>query len=277
MILSYLRTLTRPGFVIPVFFLICFTASGQPAWQESSVSAAGGSFSSRHGIADVRYNQAGLGWTNQHTISLQHAQPFMISDLTVASLAVQVPVKNGGLGAAFSSYGIRGFRQTSLWISCGMKLHPAVSAGLGLHFLNTGVSERVLFHAAISCALGIQVKLNEDLCLSGHVMHPVAWSDLDPGLDNRKMMIAAGISYTFFESATYYSDLHLFPQGYLQWCHGIEICAVKQLMIILGTHNRPWSVSGGITLKYHHWSVNLATEYCFDTGTTPSSAITYAW
>ena len=176
-----------------------------------------------------------------------------------------------------SSFGIPGFRQSSLWISFGMKFHPSVTAGLGLQFQNTGISERAFFHSAISCALGIQVKLNEDLCLSGHVMHPAHWSDLDARLSNDKMMISAGISYTFFEIATYFSDLHLLPSGVLQWCHGIEINAAEKLTLILGMHNHPWSVSGGMALKYHHWSVNLAAEYCFDTGTTPSSAITYAW
>jgi hypothetical protein len=268
---------TRPGFLIPVFFLWFCAVSGQHAWHEAAVSATGGTFVARHVISDGRYNQAGLGWTARHSVSLQHAQPFMTGELAIASLSFLLPAGKGGFGTTFSTLGIKGYRQTSAWISYGMKLHPGFSAGLGLHIWNTGIPGEMIHHFGVSCALGIQVRLSGDLCLAGHVMHPLSWSDLEPELESRKMMISAGGSYTFFRTATYHTDLHCHPSGYLQWCHGLEISRAKTMRFLLGMHNRPVSLSGGISLEYHRWSATIALEYLFDTGTTPSSSLTYAW
>jgi hypothetical protein len=270
-------SMARPGFLIPVFFLCFCAVSGQHAWQESSVSAAGGTFVSRHGLSDGRYNQAGLGWTSEHAISLQHAQPFMVGELGIASLSLLLPAGKGGFGTTLSTFGIKGYRQTSAWISYGMKLHPGISAGVGLHIWNTGILGQMIYHYGVSCALGIQVRISRDLCLAGHVMHPASWSDLEPGLESRRMMISAGASYTFFQTATYHTDLHFYTAGYLQWCHGLEIPLVKTMKILLGMHNRPYSAAGGLCLEYHRWSAAISLEYLFDTGMTPSSSLMYAW
>lgn len=267
----------RPGFLIPVFFLSQIPVSGQHPWHESTVSAAGGCYVSRHGMTDARYNQAGLGLINQYSISIQHAQPFVIREVGIASLSLQAPLGRGGFGATISTMGIKGFRQTSSWISYGLNLHPFLSAGIGLHFRNTSIREKVFFHAGVSCALGIQFKINENLMLGAHVMHPVAWPDRYPGTDNRQMMISAGVSYTFFRTATYHSDLHVWPSGYIQWSHGLEIFLKDSFRILLGIHNRPHTLSGGIQLKHQRWAVSIAVSYRFDTGTTPSSTLSYAW
>ena len=269
--------LMRPGFLIPVFFLSCCPGSGQIPWQESLVSAAGGCFASRPGLTDGRYNQAGLGWIEHHSLSAQHAQPFIIGELGIASLSVQVPAGTGGLGATLSSFGITGLRQTSAWISYGLKLHPDLSAGLGLHFWNSTTRDHVLFHFGASFALGIQFRVNESLFLGAHVMHPVVWPHRNPGTGHRMMMISTGLSYGFFKTATYHSDLHILPEGCLQWSHGLEVYLTESVMILLGMHNRPYSISGGVSVKCKRWSVTIATTYRFDTGTTPSSSLSYAW
>ena len=267
----------RPGFLIPVFFLSCYPGSGQVPWQESSVSAVGGCFASRTGLTDGRYNQAGLGWIEHHSLSVQHARPFILCDLGISSLSIQVPAKTGGFGATLSSFGITGLRQTSTWISYGLKLHPDLSAGLGLHFWNSSIREHSLYHFGASCALGIRFRINQNLFLGAHVMHPVSWPDREPDTVYRLMMISTGFSYTFFKSTTYHSDLHILPEGTLQWCHGLEHHLSESIKILLGMHNRPYSVSGGITVRHNRWSITIAFAYRIDTGTTPSSSLSYAW
>lgn len=267
----------RPGFFIPVFFLSLFPCTGQIPWQESSVSATGGSFVSRSGQTCGRYNQAGLGWISNNSLSVQHCQPFILTGLGIASLSIQIPAGTGGFGANFTSFGITGLRQTSAWVSYGLKFHPDISAGLGLHFWNSTTREKVFFHVGASCALGLRIRVQENFYLGAHILHPFVLPFRNSVPGQQLMMISTGLSYGFFKTATYHSDLHILPQGVLQWSHGLEIILKKSVRILLGMHNRPYAVSGGISVQGLRWSLTIAIAYRFDTGTTPSSSLSYAW
>ncbi len=270
-------TLKRPGLMIPVFFLSLVDVTGQPTWNVPSVSAAGGTFVSRPGVTTGRYNQAGLGWCTQRSLTMHHARPFLMGELGVASLSAQVPYKAGAFGATLTTFGITGYRQSSCWISYGLKIHPAITVGTGLHYWNTSTRDQVGFHMGIGCALGIMVRVGENLMLGGHVLHPVSWSDETEESGTGLMVISAGWSYTFFKTATWHSDLHIAPEGMLQWCQGLEVTVLHSLKILAGLHNHPLSLSGGVSLEHHRWSVTLAAEYLFDTGFTPSASLSYGW
>jgi len=267
----------RPGLLIPVFFFYLIPVSGQPFWQESAVSALGGTFVTHQGYFNGRHNQAGLGWIEQHSFSVEHNRPFAMKELGISSMSSQVRAGNGAFGATLSSFGITGLRYTSAWISYGMKLSPGISCGLGVHFWNASIPERIFYHPGISCALGIQMRMNERLVIGAHVMHPVSWSANLPGPRRQIMLISTGWSYTFFRTSTFYSEIHIMPQNYLQLSHGIEVKFNDRFGLMMGLHNQPFSVSGGIALTLSQWLFHLAFEYVTDTGSSPSSSFTYAW
>lgn len=277
MIFPQMWNLIRPGLVIPVFFLSLFPVSGQIPWQEASVAAVGGSFVTRSGFTNARYNQAGLGWINRNSISLQHIRPFIIDELGISSISGQVPAGEGAFGATLSTFGIRGLCYTSTWLSYGMKLHPGITAGLGIHLWNSSIPEQIIFHPGFSCAMGIQARINDKLVIGGHVMHPACWSADTQGQQMNFMVISAGCSYTFFQTATFHSDLHIMPESHIQMCQGIELELKDRIGINLGMHNRPFSVSGGIVVLHLHWTIHVAFEYMIDSGSTPSSSLTYVW
>ena len=165
--------LKRPGLLIPVFFLCLIPVSAQLPWPKASVAACGGCFVARSGYTNAMYNQAGLGWISKNSISLQHSLPFIISGLGISSVSGQIQVGEGAFGAAFSTFGIRGLNTSSAWVSYGMKLHPGITAGMGIHLWNYSIPEQVIFHPGFSCALGIQARINEKLVIGGHLLHPV--------------------------------------------------------------------------------------------------------
>jgi hypothetical protein len=268
--------MSGPGFLIPVFFLSVLPVSGQDV-QDPAITAAGGCFASSSGIADGCNNQAALGWVEARSLSMQHARPFLLGELGITAISFQARLGDGGFGGILSTTGITGFRLTSAWIGYGLKLRPRISAGIGLHFWNTSIPEQFIYHPGVSCALGIQVRISENFSLGGHVLHPVAWTGHGSRADQKPMMISAGISYRFFGTATYRCDLHLLPEGNLQWCHGIEVQLQEKLTMLLGMHNRPYTLTGGISLQYRRLMVVIATEYRFDAGTIPSTSLSYAW
>lgn len=267
----------RPGLVIPVFFLSLFPVWGQQLWHESTAASLGGTYVTRSGYFNARHNQAGLGWIVQHSFSLQHTRPFVIKELGISSLSAQIRTNRGALGTAISSFGINGLRHSSIWISYGLKLSSRISGGLGIHLWNSSIPEQILYQPGISCALGILAKVNESLAIGAHIRHPVSWSTSLTGNRRELMLISTGWSYTFFQTTTFYSEILVMPKNHIQVGHGIELKLNKQVIMMMGMQNRPFSISGGISLSFNHWSLHVAFEYLIDTGGSPSSSFNYAW
>ncbi len=269
--------LKRPGIVLPVFFLSLIPLIGQIYWQEASVASLGNTFVTRSGYCNARHNQAGLGRIDVNTVSLQHIRPFILNELGISTLSAQILAGEGAFGATLSSFGILGLRQTSAWISYGMKLQHGITAGLGIHLWSSTIPDKVFFHPGFSFALGIQARINDLIVIGAHVNHPVGWYSDNPGQGNDPMVISIGGSYTFFQTITYYSNLQLFSETQIQSCHGIKLKFKERVELLLGMHNRPISISGGVATIFPNWNLYIAFEYIIDSGPIPSSSFTYAW
>jgi hypothetical protein len=269
-------TWTRPGFLIPVFFLSFYQGSGQMLWQESSVMATGNCFASRCCMTNGMYNQAGLGWIDSPSLSIHHTRPFLIGELGISGVSFQLPVHRGGFGTTISTIGITGMRQMAAWTGFGLVLHPGITAGAGLYFQDYFAVD-IGHHFGAGCALGIQMKIRDGLILGAHISHPVSWVQGKSTSTLLPMTLSTGMSYTFFKTATYHTDLHFGQTGRIQWSHGLEVYFTKAIRLLLGICNAPTTLSGGISTEYSHWKITMAAACCFDTGTTPSCSLAYAW
>ena len=63
----------------------------------------------------------------------------------------------------------------------------------------------------------------------------------------------------------------------LQWSNGLSIDISDSVQVLLGLRNSPMTFSAGIILQYRSWGLSLAGLYCMDTGTTPSTSLSYEW
>jgi len=271
------RSFKRPGIVIPVFFLCLHPMMGQVAWQEASVESLGNTFVTRTGYCHARHNQAGLAWIEKNSLTLQHSRPFILKELGISILSCQFQTGAGAFGATLSRFGIEGFNQSSAWISYGMKLQHGISMGLGIHFWTTGIPGQMIFHPGFSFALGIQARINDQFAIGAHVLHPIGWYSINPGDRDGIMVISVGGSYTFLESIIYYSDLRIMPGNHLQSCHAIELKNKHRLGILMGLHNQPFGISGGIVISFRSWTLHAACKYLMESGIAPSSSFTYVW
>ncbi len=276
MIIPRKWSMARPGFLIPVFFLCFFQVSGQTPWQEPAVMAAGGCFVSRSSLADGRFNQAGLAWVSNESLSILHTQPFLIGELGISGLSFQLPLHRGGFGIAFSTFGITGLRHISSWTGYGLLLSPGISAGMGLYVQDAFIGE-LGHHFGAGCALGIQMKIRDGLILGAHVRHPVSWAAERTSRNLLQMVISTGLSYTFFQTATYHTDLQFGPVGSIRWAHGLEISLTESIKMLLGVNNTPNTITGGTSIQHGHWVITIAAAYCFDTGTSPGCSLAYDW
>jgi hypothetical protein len=271
--------LKRPGLLIPVFFLLHLPAgvSGQYSWPETSSAALGGAYVTRAGLSCAGLNQAGLAVREQHSLCLQHSRPYLLEELGQSSLSGQFLTGNGAMGVQLSTQGIKGLRQSSFWFSYGLKLHPDVAAGMGIHLWNTSLAEQFLYATGLSFALGIRARIHQQWMVGAHVRHPISWSSLPFASASPGMTIAAGFSCTFLKSATIYSEVHIKPGIGIILVEGIEWHPGRAISLSLGFSDKPFTFSWGISLLHPRWNILFAFQYRTHSGTVPYASLSHAW
>lgn len=203
--------------------------------------------------------------------------PFLLKELGISSLSGQFTLQRGALGIEFQTIGLKGFRQSSLWISYGLRLHPHISAGLGIHFWNTSLTEMLIYAPGISFALGLQIRINEKWELGGQLVHAAGWSSQTRSSLDQQRTIASGISCSFFKSARILFDLRINPGYNIIVCGGMEWVLNKQIKLRVGISRQPFTYSWGMSLKFNRWIAEFAFLYRADTGLTPLTSLTHAW
>lgn len=269
----------RPGMFIPVFFLAFMQASlqGQVQWTGSTPAALGGSFVCLDGPASSSLNQAGLGFAERSSVSVQHERPFLLKELGISALSGQFRTGEGALGIWLSTMGLHGLRQSSFWLAFGRRLHPRISAGVGLHCWSTSLKEQLFYAPGISFALGLQVRINETWRLGARVFHPVAWTRWPRGPEQSSTSIEAGFAYSFFKVARLYTDLHVKPGAPLVLCGGTEWTLNRTVLFRTGIRSSPFTFSWGIEVRLKKCMAAFSCTYITQTGWSPSSALSYEW
>ncbi len=271
--------LKRPGIIIPVFFLslVHATVTSQVHWQEAASAALGGCYITRQGFCCANQSQAGLGFIEQSSVTIQHCRPYLLKELGNSSLSGQFTTGRGAIGIALATQGLTGFRQTSLWLSYGMKLYSGISAGVGIHLWNSAITEQYIYAPGVSFSLGLQVRINDQWKLGARLFHPAGWSALPAVSIQKQMTIAAGCSYSFLKSGHFYSELHIKPEEGIILCNGLEWTLNQSTSLRTGVCNRPFTFSWGISLKFTKWVAEFAFQYRADSGLSPYTSLTHAW
>ncbi len=269
----------RPGLMIPVFFLLGFQAitTAQDFWPEASTASLGGSFVTRSGYSCAGLNQAGLGAIEQHSVTLQHSRPYLLRELDESSLSGQFHTGSGALGMVFSSRGIKGLRQSSLWFSYGMKLHPDATAGIGIHLWNTGVAEQLFYAYGMDLALGVRISILEQWMAGAHVHYPVFWSLPTLAYGQPGSRIASGLSYTFLKVGTLYAEIHIHAEHRIALMAGLEWTLNQSLCLRVGFADNPFTLSWGMAWIHPRWSVQFAFQYRMSSGSIPLASLSHAW
>lgn len=270
--------LRRPGKFIPVFFLLLpqISLPGQVLVQGSGSAALGGSFVCLQDPMCAYQNQAGLGYAERSSISIQHVRPFLLRDLGISSISGQFRAGKGAMGIAASTVGLSGLRQSSLWLSCGQRLHPQISAGVGLHFWSTSLREQFLYAPGLGFTMGLQVRFSKTWILGARLSHPFAWSR-HPYAFQDPMGLQCGFARTFFDVGQLFAQVDILPGEPIILCSGAQWKLNRQITFRTGVRSGPLTFSWGIKVRFNKCLMEFSSMYCGDTGLSPLSALSYEW
>ena len=271
--------LKRPGIVIPVFFLFLVQVKcpGQVYWQEAASAALGGCFVTRQGYSCANQNPAGLAFIEQSTISLQHSRPYWINELGTSAISAQFLMGTGAFGFSLAAQGLRGFTKSSLWLSYGLRLHPGVSAGVGLHFWNSALFEKLVYAPGCSFAIGLQITMNEQWKLGARLFHPAGWSSCPKRPFQNQMALASGFAFSFLQTGILYAELNAEPETGIVLCGGLEWSFSRHTVLRTGICHKPLGFSWGLSLIFTRWVAELSFLYRPDTGLSPHTSLTHVW
>jgi len=260
--------------MIPVFFLSACGGHGQDLSVDAVGTALSGCYVTRTGSAAGSGNQAGLGWADMASLSFHHVRPYLLPDLAVSTVEANLPVQGGGFGLALSVLGVPGLHLYSSWLGYGHRLGSNMTTGMGLFFRDLGSREYGHLIGA-GCALGIQYRPDEQLVLGAHVRHPVSYAAGRSPVFRLPMILSAGMSYAFFQTARFYAELHAGPDNPLSLMLGTGTSIGSSLTFYLGLRTGPPSLSGGISLALASWRISMASTWHFDTGMVPACSLSY--
>jgi hypothetical protein len=269
--------LKRPGPWIPVFFLCPCLVMAQSDGTATSVAALGGTFLVRTGYAMARHNQAGLGHLTLNSFSIQHTRPFLLDELGISSLSIQIPFSHGGAGTTLSHYGIRGLGYTSAWIASGIRVFEEWCMGVGLQFWNFSYPGQPFHHSGFSFAAGLSVEISELIQLGAHLSHPAGFFPGTPVHLSPPATLTIGGSWSLFSTAVYYVEMEFQSGQQIRLKHGLEWKAGEMLLVQMGMQSGPFTLSCGIGIELRRWYLHSAFTYNPDTGSTPYMSLHHVW
>jgi len=267
----------RPGWLIPVFFLSQFQLVAQElSFRDTETWALGGCYSCSPGMVPAMRNPATLPDMEYRSVFLNHGRLAACRELGITTIGLQLPAGQAGLGLCFSHLGIPGMQSNELKISCGLPLGKLLSAGLGIQFINTGISGEAFFSQGAGCSLGLRLKLTDHLELGSHFVLPRLWIKRSSELPS-PLILTSGLCYSFFSTARLFLEVRSASLKAMQVGAGLEIELKNKVLLLLGIHHQPFGLAMGVRFRLVGFGIVLSSLYRPDTGIHPSSLLAYEW
>jgi len=270
-----LRSAGRPGYIIPVFFLLLSPQISAQEILPGPLSASlGGCYASLTADPLPSGNQASLGWLEGTSLSITHWQPFIIPEVSVSGLSASFHLFPGYLGISLNSWGIPGYHRTALWLSYGMMLGKNVSAGIGFRSGLISTAYGFFYQWQVSVSGGLIIRLNDKLTVGAHICDPFSVTAFKTPMTGLSSMISGGISYLLTSGLTLYLQASYSSAQKA----GISLGTLWQVSQLIafqaGYRSTPQTHSFGVTISPGKWIFQLAVPWVGGKGISPSAGIT---
>jgi len=234
-----------------------------------------GCYTSLSGVSAVAGNQAGLGWEREKMLSAEFSMPFMMKELGIAGLAFSLPMVHGNLAGKLTSAGIPGYHDNALWVSYGLRVQKNITAGAGLFYNLISIKGKPVHQTRVSFAGGIQVKINSQMVIGGHILYPLQYNSSEIVYSRLQSQVSFGCSYEFFKNNRLYGEFRMNASQHPVFVAGVESVIGNTITFRGGilTHPTTFSIGTGfLSGKFH---LLFASHLVYQYGLTSFFGIGY--
>lgn len=221
-------------------------------------------------------NPALLGLNPNTTLAISHELPYLQSKLAVSALSFQTQFKDIPLGISLIQSGNEFFKQHIVSVGLAKKISNQFSIGLALNYLGTYQHQYERFHNVYG-SVGFTLKINKQLLLSKHLIHPTASANKVSRVKNIGQFYQIGLSYSFSKNIILLSELQGDTKSNWQIKFGVLYQIKPQIDLRIGFPKNVNSFSGGVLIHSANMKWVLGIQVNRILGSSPSTEFNYAY
>ncbi|WP_299583742.1 hypothetical protein [uncultured Sunxiuqinia sp.] len=263
--------------VFVIFVLLVRTGSAQELFRiPARFRSLGNASVSLQSPLAVFSNPAGFASETTMAFGAQYENRFMLSELSIRSAFLLLPVGQTNFGGSFSQFGASDYHEDKLSLGVAKRLSSRFSAAVQFHYFSLKLPENRQRATTVIADLGAQYQLADDFWLGAQVFNPheLAVEDLHLELDY-PMVLRLGAHKTFDNLLLVAFELKKHGEQALGVSSGMELQLKKQLQLRVGIETQ-WSLfSMGVGYSLKGIQTDLTFSYHQYLGYSPSFSIYY--
>jgi len=259
-----------------LFISRCFAGDNNSPVGARAAGIAGASV----GLADVwsvYTNQAGLTKLNTFTAGVCYEQRFALKELSLKSIALALPLKQGVFACSLASFGFELYRENSYGIAFAKKLGNNFSTGVKLNYYSFKLAEGFNTTNLLGAEAGIQAEVIKGLNIAAQI-GTISSSNNSNTISNRIYLphqLSVGVLYQFSEKIfiALQTDKNLSQKAIFKI--GVEYAVLKTLYLRAGIATNPTLSAFGMGFYLKNISIDFAFSMHQTLGYTPQIGMLY--
>jgi hypothetical protein len=222
------------------------------------------------------HNQAGLAELKNPSAGVYFENRFLISELSLKSFAVAVPVsKAGTFSLNLTQFGYNLYNEKKAGIGYGKKLGEKFSAGIQLDYLSTYIADDYGTRNSFAVEAGFIAEPIKNLKLGAHVFNPNKAKVAEYTDERVPVIMRFGASYKFSEKILISAEEEKDIDQKSAFKAGIEYHVVEILYLRGGIASNPTLSTFGFGLNINQFVLDIASSYHQELGFSPQFSLGY--
>ena len=267
--------MTKP-FLILLFLSIHFIVNGQTVRRPVAAVYTGlGAYSINHAdVFSFTNNQASLAQMKSAAAGVYGERRFMLDELSLYQLAIDVPTNSGNFGVKAGYFGFSDYNESQMGLAYARKLGSKVD--IGVQFNYNGIQASGYGGAtAIKFEIGTVFHLTDELNAGVHAYNPVGGKFGKNAEEKLASIYTVGLGYEASDKFFVSAEIEKEENQTVSVNAGMQYKFLPQFMIRAGIATNTSNLYGGVSLFLKTFRLDVVASYHPQLGVTPGLLLIY--
>ncbi|MDG2080269.1 MAG: hypothetical protein P8J47_00620 [Bacteroidales bacterium] len=166
----------RIGNILTIFFIASAVSNGFLYSQETIGSRSAAMGRSSVAISDfwsITNNQSGIANFNKPAVGIYYEPRFLISEISIKSMAGFIPIKHFVVGASYEHFGYEIYNRQKIGLAIARCFGEHFSFGLQLDYITTNIGNNYGSNNSITFEAGVQSAISKTIKIGAWVYNPI--------------------------------------------------------------------------------------------------------